>query len=200
MESIGQSIIVTVTAADNTERIYTVKGSTFINVHNGDYVEAGDMIADGNINPHDILKIKGYHAAAILLLNEAQKVYRSQGVSVNCKHFEVVISKMLEMVRIDVPGDTNYIVGDIVPRRDFLTANSNVIGNKATAVFLLYGITKAALLSDSFLSSASFQRASSVLSAAAIKGKQDDLQSIKANVITGELIPVGTGYLQKNKR
>lgn len=200
MESIGQSIIVTATAADNTERVYTIKGSVFINVHNGDYVEAGDMIADGNINPHDILKIKGYHAAAILLLNEAQKVYRSQGVSVNCKHFEVVISKMLEMVRIDVPGDTNYIVGDMVSRKDFLAKNSNVVGNKATAVFLLHGITKAALLSDSFLSSASFQRASSVLSAVAIKGKRDDLQSIKANVITGELIPVGTGYLQKNKR
>jgi DNA-directed RNA polymerase subunit beta' len=197
MENIGQSIIVTVTAADGTEKKYTIKGTAFINVHNDDYVEAGDVIADGCIDPHDILRIKGYHASAILLLNEVQKVYRSQGVSINCKHFEVVISKMLEMVRIDDPGHTNYIVGDIMPRRDFLAANDTVIGDKAKAVFLLHGITKAALLSDSFLSSASFQRASSLLSSSAIKGKRDDLQSIKANVITGELIPVGAGYLQK---
>lgn len=199
IESIGRSIVITVTTAENTEREYFVKGGLFINVHNGDHVEAGDVLVDGDVSLHDILRIKGYHAAAVMLLDEIQKVYRSQGVGINCKHFEVVISRMMGMVRITDPGDMDYIIGDIVSRQKFLALNDSAVGKKAKAAHLLMGITKIAGMSDSFLSAASFQRASSMLANASIKGKQDDLQSMKACVITGEIIPAGTGWQKRAK-
>ena len=158
--------------------------------------EAGDPITEGSINPHDLLKVKGPEAVQDYLLSEVQKTYRQQGVDICDKHIEVIVRQMLRKARVDDPGDTNFMTGRMVDYLDILDANDEAEeqGKKpATYERILLGITKASLATDSFLSAASFQETTRVLTDAAIKGKVDHLVGLKENVIIGKLIPAGTG-------
>ncbi len=159
-------------------------------------LEAGDPITEGSINPHDLLKVKGPEAVQDYLLSEVQKTYRQQGVDICDKHIEVIVRQMLRKARVDDPGDTNFMTGRMVDYLDILDANDEAEeeGKKpATYERILLGITKASLATDSFLSAASFQETTRVLTDAAIKGKVDHLVGLKENVIIGKLIPAGTG-------
>jgi DNA-directed RNA polymerase subunit beta' len=165
-------------------------------VHENDVVRAGDKLCDGRINPHDILKIKGINAVQEYLLNEIQEVYRLQGVKINDKHIEVIVRQMLQKVRIEDPGDTNFLEGDMVEKSKVRDENDRVEtegGTPATYQPLLLGITKASLSTESFISAASFQETTRVLTEAAIQGSKDTLVGLKENVIMGNLIPAGTG-------
>jgi DNA-directed RNA polymerase subunit beta' len=208
-----------------------------LNVHTGDNVEAGDPLTDGPLVPHDILRIKGEEALQRYLLAEVQNVYRSQNVTINDKHIEVILTQMLQKVEIDVVGDSNFLPGDIIPKHEFKRVNEElaqslkiadagetdlVVGQvytkqqieaanekieklggntakgkkprPATAKTLLMGITKASLQSESFISAASFQETTKVLTEASLAGKVDDLLGLKENVILGHLIPAGTAF------
>jgi DNA-directed RNA polymerase subunit beta' len=165
-------------------------------VYEGAYIEAGEELTEGSVNPHDILKVKGLRGVQMYLLNEVQKVYRLQGVDINDKHIEVMIRQMLRKVKVEDPGDTDLLPGGLVDIFDFEEENAKVIaddGQPAVAKPILLGITKASLATDSFLSAASFQETTRVLTEAAIKGKKDPLLGLKENVIIGKLIPAGTG-------
>ena len=151
---------------------------------------------DGPINPHDILDVLGDQELQRYLVNEVQEVYRLQGVNINDKHIEVIVRQMLKRVRIETVGDTNFLVGEHADKRVFLEENQRVLaagGVPATAKPLLLGITKASLSTDSFVSAASFQETTKVLTEAAINGARDELRGLKENVIMGRLIPAGTG-------
>jgi DNA-directed RNA polymerase subunit beta' len=167
-----------------------------IHLQDGDVVEVGDYILDGNPAPHDILAIKGVEELAAYLVNEIQEVYRLQGVSINDKHIEVIVRQMLQKVEITDGGDTEIMTGDQVDRLEFDEANEKAVaeGKKpATGVPVLLGITKASLQTRSFISAASFQETTRVLTEAAVNGKTDTLEGLKENVIVGSLIPAGTG-------
>ncbi|MBI3943133.1 MAG: DNA-directed RNA polymerase subunit beta', partial [Chloroflexi bacterium] len=179
------------------EREYDIPSSSRLKVEEGQRVTAGQPLTEGPLNPHRILAIQGRDACQEYLLTEIQKVYRSQGVSTNDKHIEMMVRRMLSKVRVRVPGDTEYLMGDLVDRLEFDEMNSRVVGNggrPATGTPVLLGITKAALSTDSFLSASSFQHTINVLAQAAIEGKMDYLRGLKENVILGKLIPAGTGY------
>jgi DNA-directed RNA polymerase subunit beta' len=159
-------------------------------------VRAGDRLTEGPINPHDILKIKGIEEVQEYLVNEIQEVYRLQGVRIDDKHIEVIVRQMLQKVRIDDPGDTVFLEGEQVDRQMVLDENARVrTEGLATASYqpLLLGITKASLSTQSFISAASFQETTRVLTEAAIQGSTDHLRGLKENVIIGHLIPAGTG-------
>ena len=159
-------------------------------------MRAGDRLSEGPINPHDILRIKGPRAVQEYLLNEIQEVYRLQGVKINDKHIEVIVRQMLRRVQIVNPGDSSYIAGEQVERAGLLETNDRLRAEgkmPATHSDVLLGITKASLSTDSFISAASFQETTRVLTEAAIMGKRDDLRGLKENVIVGRLIPAGTG-------
>ncbi len=177
-------------------KTYTIPYGSFIKVTEGEVIEAGDEITEGSINPHDILKIKGIQAVQRYLLQEVQKVYRLQGVDINDKHIEVIVRQMLRKVKIDEYGDTEMLPGSLVDMFDFEEKN-NTAEEKgleaATGQRSLLGITKASLATESFLSAASFQETTRVLTDAAIKGKIDPLIGLKENIIIGKLIPAGTG-------
>jgi len=167
-----------------------------IKVQQGQRVEAGDEITEGSINPHDMLSIKGIRGVQMYLLREVQKVYRLQGVDINDKHIEVMIRQMLKKVKVEEPGDTILLPGALVDSFEFESVNTATMAagkEPATAKPMLLGITKASLATDSFLSAASFQETTRVLTDAAIKGKVDPLLGLKENVIIGKLIPAGTG-------
>jgi DNA-directed RNA polymerase subunit beta' len=171
-------------------------------VNEGDYVKAGDPLMDGPVNPHDILRVKGEKALAKYLVDEVQEVYRLQGVKINDKHIEVIVRNMLRKVKIQDVGDTTFLVGEQVDKQVFEQENMKVVGQggaPATAEPLLLGITKASLSTESFISAASFQETTKVLTEASIAGKVDYLKGLKENVIMGRLIPAGTG-LPKYKR
>uniref|UniRef100_UPI002AFFBF01 DNA-directed RNA polymerase subunit beta' n=1 Tax=Hoeflea sp. TaxID=1940281 RepID=UPI002AFFBF01 len=171
------------------------KGKPF-HLQDGDYIEKGDYILDGNPAPHDILAIKGVEALASYLVNEIQEVYRLQGVLINDKHIEVIVRQMLQKVEVTDAGDSVYIVGDNVDQIELDNANDRLIeqGKKpAHGVPVLLGITKASLQTPSFISAASFQETTKVLTEAAVAGKVDTLQGLKENVIVGRLVPAGTG-------
>ena len=171
------------------------KGKPF-HLQDGDSIEKGDYILDGNPAPHDILAIKGVEALASYLVNEIQEVYRLQGVLINDKHIEVIVRQMLQKVEITNSGDSAYIVGDNVDRIELEIANERLAkeGKKpASGDPVLLGITKASLQTPSFISAASFQETTKVLTEAAVAGKMDALQGLKENVIVGRLIPAGTG-------
>jgi DNA-directed RNA polymerase subunit beta' len=162
----------------------------------GDEVKAGEPLMDGPINPHDILDVLGEQELQKYLVNEIQEVYRLQGVQINDKHIEVIVRQMLKRVRIETVGDANFLVGEHVDKVLFLEENQRVMapgGTPATAKPLLLGITKASLSTDSFISAASFQETTKVLTEAAINGARDELRGLKENVIMGRLIPAGTG-------
>ncbi len=188
--------LITVTPALGTLRQYTIPFGSRICVKEGDFIKAGTKLTEGAINPHDILRVNGLKATQQYLVYEVQKVYKSQGVEINDKHIEVMVRQMLHKVKIEESGDTEFLPGEFVDINAFESANTKVIENgglPAVAKPILLGITKASLATDSFLSAASFQETTRVLTDAAIKGKIDPLIGLKENVIIGKLIPAGTG-------
>jgi DNA-directed RNA polymerase subunit beta' len=175
---------------------YLIPKGKHISVHEGDHVRAGEPLMDGSSNPHDILRVLGVKELAKYLVDEVQEVYRLQGVKINDKHIEVIVRQMLRRVRIKDVGDTGLLVDDQVERWVFETENQKVLNEgkrPAIAEPLLLGITKASLSTESFISAASFQETTKVLTQAAIEGKIDYLRGLKENVIMGRLIPAGTG-------
>jgi DNA-directed RNA polymerase subunit beta' len=188
--------IVFVVDAGGDEHEYDIPYGTHVVVTEGQHVEAGDQLNEGSMNPHDVLRIKGETALQNYLVEEVQKVYRSQGVDINDKHIEVIVRSMLRKVKIVEGGDTALLPGQLIEAAQFLEANERVRADgkePATANPVLLGVTKASLATESFLSAASFQETTRVLTDAAIKGKYDPLLGLKENVIIGKLIPAGTG-------
>jgi len=186
---------VVVTSKENSKS-YTIPFGSKMKVKDGDLVEAGQALIEGSINPSEILEIKGPEGVYEYLISEVQKVYRNQGVDINDKHIEVIGRQMLKKVRIEDNGDTDMFPGSLVDMYEFEEKNikAEEEGKRiATGKRVLLGITKASLATDSFLSAASFQETTRVLTEAAIKGKTDDLIGLKENVIIGKLIPAGTG-------
>lgn len=181
---------------DGDKNTYPIPYGARLKVRDGDRVEAGDELTEGSVNPNDLLKIKGVRDVQVYLLQEVQRVYRLQGVEINDKHIEVMIRQMLRKVKVEEAGDTDLLPGSLVDVFDFNTENKRVEefgGEPAVANAVLLGITKASLATDSFLSAASFQETTRVLTEAAIKGKLDPLLGLKENVIIGKLVPAGTG-------
>ena len=177
-------------------KAYLIPYGSRIKVQDGTTIEAGDELTEGSVNPHDLLKIKGIRAVQDYLLREVQRVYRLQGVDICDKHIEVIVRQMLKKVRIDESGDTDFLPGTLVDVLDFEESNEALISEEkrpAEGKQVILGITKAALATNSFLSAASFQETTKVLTDAAIKGKVDPLIGLKENVIIGKLIPAGTG-------
>jgi DNA-directed RNA polymerase subunit beta' len=177
-------------------REYLIGKGRHLSVNEGDYVKAGDPLVDGPINPHDILRVLGDKALAKYLVDEVQEVYRLQGVKINDKHIEVIVRQMLRKVKVLDAGDTKYLVGESVEKFNFEEENRKTLANggqAATFEPLLLGITKASLTTESFISAASFQETTKVLTEAAISGKVDYLKGLKENVIMGRLVPAGTG-------
>jgi DNA-directed RNA polymerase subunit beta' len=177
-------------------RTYDVPVGKHMRVHAGDKVRAGDRLSEGPINPHDILSIKGPRAVQEYLLNEIQEVYRLQGVKINDKHIGVIVRQMLQKVRVTDAGDTDLLEGENVDRSEFRAVNTTAIGESrkpARSEPLLLGITKASLTTESFISAASFQETTRVLTDAAVRGARDNLIGLKENIIIGHLIPAGTG-------
>ncbi|MCL4459815.1 MAG: DNA-directed RNA polymerase subunit beta' [Chloroflexi bacterium] len=182
---------------DREEREYVVPPTARLKVEPGQYVAAGDTLTEGIANPQDILRILGREAVEMYLVEEVQKVYRSQGVTIHDKHIEIIVRQMLRKVRIDTPGDTELLPGELVDRFTYEDINAKVLaegGEPATAQTVLLGVTKASLNTSSFLAAASFQETTRVLTEAAIQGNIDHLRGLKENVIIGKLIPAGTGY------
>ncbi|MBV8726471.1 MAG: hypothetical protein JO233_01690, partial [Candidatus Eremiobacteraeota bacterium] len=188
--------IVFVTDDKGEDHEYDVPYGTHLLVSEGQRVESGDQLNEGSLNPHDVLRIKGQTALQNYLVAEVQKVYRSQGVDINDKHIEVIVRAMLRKVKVVDGGDTRLLPGQVVEASHFTEQNERIAaqgGEKATATPVLLGVTKASLATESFLSAASFQETTRVLTDAAIKGKHDPLLGLKENVIIGKLIPAGTG-------
>lgn len=183
--------------SDNGDReVYPVPYGARLKVKEGQMILAGDELTEGSVNPHDMLKVKGLKGVQMYLVHEVQRVYRLQGVDINDKHIEVMVRQMLRKVKIEDPGDTELLPGGLIDIFDFEEENVAAIGNggqPSTARPVLLGITKASLATDSFLSAASFQETTRVLTEAAIKGKLDPLLGLKENVIIGKLVPAGTG-------
>ncbi len=185
-----------ITGDDSEQREYDIPRGTHINVQDGDRVRAGEALMDGPLNPHDILRVLGMNRLQEYLTNEIQEVYRLQGVNINDKHIEVIVRQMLRWVKVTDVGDTDFLLDEQVDRFRFADENERVRGDggePANADNLLLGITKASLSTDSFISAASFQETTRVLTEAAISGRVDHLRGLKENVIMGRLIPAGTG-------
>ena len=195
IEEVKKRKEVTVTGKDNS-KTYAISFGSKLKVKNGDEIKAGDPITEGSINPNEILAIKGPDGVYRYLISEVQKVYRNQGVDINDKHIEVIGRQMLKKVKVDDNGDTTMFAGSLVDVNEFNDENKRMIAEgkrPATGTRALLGITKASLATESFLSAASFQETTRVLTEAAIKGKVDSLIGLKENVIIGKLIPAGTG-------
>ena len=185
-----------ITGDDGAEREYDIPRGTHINVQEGDRVKAGEALMDGPLNPHDILRVMGTEALQQYIVNEIQEVYRLQGVNINDKHIECIVRQMLRWVKIKDVGDTTFLLEEQVDRFRYEDENRRVMdegGQSSSAEPLLLGITKASLSTDSFISAASFQETTRVLTEAAISGRVDYLRGLKENVIMGRLIPAGTG-------
>ena len=187
---------ITITGDDGEAHVYTIPYGARLRVAEGSIVEAGQELTEGSINPQDLLRVKGALGVQRYILSEVQKVYRLQGVDINDKHIEVMVRQMLRKVKVEDPGDTNLLPGGQVDIFTFEEENERVAaagGQEAIGKTLLMGITKASLATESFMSAASFQETTRVLTDAAIKGKVDPLMGLKENVILGKLIPAGTG-------
>jgi len=192
-----------ITDLDGTANEYLIPKEKHVLVHDGQVVNRGELIVDGPVDPHDILRLQGIEALARYIVEEVQEVYRLQGVKINDKHIEVIVRQMLRRVHITDSGDTRFITGEQVERAEVLEENDTMTAaGKQPAQFdnVLLGITKASLSTDSFISAASFQETTRVLTEAAIMGKKDDLRGLKENVIVGRLIPAGTGLAYHNTR
>jgi DNA-directed RNA polymerase subunit beta' len=183
-------------------RDYNIPQGKHLVVYEGDRVGVGEPLTDGPVNPHDILRVRGAKEVQEFLVNEIQEVYRLQGVGMNDKHIEIIVRQMLSNVMISKSGDTDFMVGEIVSRNRFNADNKRVVdkgGQPAEAQPVLLGITKASLSSESFISAASFQETTRVLTDAAASGQLDYLHGLKENVIIGHLIPTGTGFHARAK-
>ncbi|MDO9227919.1 MAG: DNA-directed RNA polymerase subunit beta' [Pseudomonadota bacterium] len=192
-----------ITDMDGVPHEYLISKDKHVTVHDGQIVQKGETIVDGPPDPHDILRLQGIEALARYIIDEVQDVYRLQGVKINDKHIEVVVRQMLRRVNVADPGDAGFILGEQVERSEFLHENDRVMADgKLPAVHdnILLGITKASLSTDSFISAASFQETTRVLTEAAIMAKKDDLRGLKENVIVGRLIPAGTGLAYHRSR
>ena len=192
-----------ITDLDGVAHEYLIPKDKHVMAHDGQVVNKGEVIVDGPADPHDILRLKGVEELARYISNEVQDVYRLQGVKINDKHIEVIVRQMLRRVTIVDPGETRFIVGEQLESAEILDENDKVLaeGKKpATFDYMLLGITKASLSTDSFISAASFQETTRVLTEAAIMGKRDELRGLKENVIVGRLIPAGTGLAYHNTR
>ncbi len=195
VEEVGGRIAIV--AEEREEREYRVPSASRIRVEDGQTVAAGDQLTEGHKSPEEVLRIQGREAVQRYLVDEVQEVYRSQGVNINDKHIEIIARQMLRKLRVDAPGDTDLLPGELVDRFEYEDKNRQVLaegGEPATAQPVLLGVTKASLNTDSFLAAASFQETTKVLTEAAISGKVDKLLGLKENVIIGKLIPAGTGY------
>jgi len=182
---------------------YLIPKGKHISVQEGDFVQKGDLLMDGNPVPHDILRVMGVEALANYLINEIQEVYRLQGVRINDKHIEVIVRQMLQKVEIVDPGETTLLAGEQIDRAEFDEENVKAKAEKlklAVARPVLQGITKASLQTNSFISAASFQETTRVLTEAAVSGRIDVLSGLKENVIVGRLIPAGTGSVMARWR
>ncbi|OGW78963.1 MAG: DNA-directed RNA polymerase subunit beta' [Omnitrophica bacterium GWA2_52_8] len=194
----GQRKII-VKSTTGMEKEYLIPHGKHLNVYKGDKILAGQQLVDGPVVPQDILKVSGERSLQEYLVNEVQEVYRLQGVRLNDKHVEVIVRQMLRKVRVDEPGDTEFLVGSHVDRTRFQEENQKMMKKKkepAKATPILLGITKASLTTESFISAASFQETTRVLTEAAAASKRDDLRGLKENVIMGHLIPAGTGFAE----
>jgi DNA-directed RNA polymerase subunit beta' len=185
-----------ITDQEGTDHEFLISKDKNVLVHDGQVVQKGEEIVDGPADPHDILRLLGIEALSRYIVDEVQDVYRLQGVKINDKHIEVIVRQMLRRVKIADPGDTPFIRDEQVERSEMLDENDKAIAagkRPATYENVLLGITKASLSTDSFISAASFQETTRVLTEAAIMGKKDELRGLKENVIVGRLIPAGTG-------
>jgi len=196
VEATEKALKVTLTDAAGEEHAYSFPRRTRLYVEPGERVKAGTQLNEGSVYPAELLDIRGRTEAELYLIREVQKVYKSQGVDINDKHIEIVIRQMMKKVRVDQKGDTNYLPGALVDRQVLLAENERVKGDgsdPAEFAEVILGITKASLATDSFLSAASFQETTKVLTDAALEGKTDRLLGLKENVIIGKLIPAATG-------
>ena len=187
---------ITVTAADGSQKTYLIPYGSRLKVTDGQVIEAGDEITEGSVNPHDLLRIKGVRAVQEYMLREVQRVYRLQGVEINDKHIEMIVHQMMKKVRIEEAGDSEFLPGTQVDVLEFMDVNEALEKEgkqPAEGKTVMLGITKASLATESFLSAASFQETTKVLTEAAINGKIDHLNGLKENVLIGKLIPAGTG-------
>jgi len=192
-----------ITDVDGIEHEELIPKWRHVNVYEGEKVERGDVIADGEPNPHDILRLLGVEELAGYLVKEIQDVYRLQGVKISDKHIEVIIRQMMRKIEVAAPNDTRFIKGEQVERARLLDENDRVSNEKGMSALwhpLLLGITKASLATESFISAASFQETTRVLTEAAVRGLRDDLRGLKENVIVGRLIPAGTGLAYHSER
>jgi DNA-directed RNA polymerase subunit beta' len=183
-------------------RSYKIPTTRYLKVHSGEFVRAGDPLCEGAIDPHDILRIKGPMETQRFLVNEILEVYRIQDVKIDDKHIEVIVRQMLQKVKIEEPGNTPFVGGEIVDKRRVIEVNQQALveGKKpATYRPILLGITRAALSTESFFSASSFQETTKVLADAAVEGKIDRLEGLKENVIVGRIIPAGTGLRNYQK-
>lgn len=187
---------IVVTGEDGEETVYQIPFGSRFKVKEGQKIEAGDMLTEGSVNPHDILRVKGVQGVQDYIMREVLNVYRLQGVDIDYKHIEIIIKQMLSKVKVKDPGDSHFLPGSLVNFRDFEDENERLEAEgkiPADGHRDLLGITKASLATDSFLSAASFQETTRVLTEASVQGKKDDLLGLKENVIIGKLIPAGTG-------
>src|SRR6058998_1543797 len=201
--TIASSGKITIAMKEVEERAYEVEHNARLNVENGKTVSAGDFLTEGSANPQDILRISGREAVHRYMVNEVQRVYRSQGVTINDKHIEIIVRQMLRKVRIEEAGDTELLPMELFDRFEFEDINARTIaagGEPATAQTVLLGVTKASLSTSSFLAAASFQETTRVLTEAAVMGQKDRLLGLKENVIIGKLIPAGTGLASRREQ
>jgi DNA-directed RNA polymerase subunit beta' len=192
-----------ITDLDGIAHEYLIPKDKHVMAHDGQVVNKGEMIVDGPADPHDILRLLGVEALARYICNEVQDVYRLQGVKINDKHIEVIVRQMLRRVSISDAGESRFIVGEQLERAEVLEENERLDKDgklHASYDHMLLGITKASLSTDSFISAASFQETTRVLTEAAIMGKRDELRGLKENVIVGRLIPAGTGLAYHRMR
>jgi len=202
MIHIGEGHI-TIAMREVEERTYEVAHQARLRVDNGQKVSAGDFLTEGHANPQDILRISGREAVYRYLIGQVQQVYRSQGVTINDKHIEIIVRQMLRKVRVEEPGDTELLPMELFDRFEFEDINARTIaagGEPATAQTVLLGVTKASLSTSSFLAAASFQETTRVLTEAAVMGQKDRLLGLKENVIIGKLIPAGTGLPSRREQ
>jgi DNA-directed RNA polymerase subunit beta' len=188
---------IVVSPENGEEKEYLIPKGKHVSVQEGDRISAGEALMDGVNNPHDLLTIKGEKELARYLVDEVQEVYRLQGVKINDKHMEVIVRQMLRRVKVMDPGDSSFIADEQVERYRFQEENERVVargGRPAVGKPILLGITKASLSTQSFISAASFQETTRVLTEASMAGKTDYLRGLKENVIMGRLIPAGTGF------
>ena len=193
---------VIVTAEDGEEKVYQIPYGAHIRVNDGDHVEKGEPLTEGSINPQDILRVNGAEGVRDYIIREVQKVYRLQGVDIDDKHIEIIIRQMMSKIKVEESGDSGFLSGSVVDARDFKMTNEQLVKEgktPATGTHSLMGITKASLATESFLSAASFQETTRVLTETSIKGKVDHLIGLKENVIIGKLIPAGTGIAKYDR-